>query len=98
MVILSDDEADRLTTGAAVTAVVERGTLTEGDEIELGDAFSAVVEAVDPEALGETADPGSASSETRDLVVLRVYGAVGPVLDDGQFEDMRRDVEGGLRG
>jgi hypothetical protein len=35
--------------------------------------------------------------EDGDLVLLRVYGAAGPVLGDDAFSARRRSVEGALR-
>jgi hypothetical protein len=100
--VVPDAELAALVTGATVVAFVARGTLNEGDEVELAadgpprvlppGEWSAVVEAVDAAALDRpTAGRGG------DLVVLRVYGVDGPVLDDTAFEAARQAVEGAMR-
>jgi hypothetical protein len=64
--------------------------------------WTGVVESVDPAVI---LDPVAGSSrhllmvapEDGDLVLLRVYGAAGPVLGDDAFSARRRSVEGALR-
>jgi len=125
VIALSEAEIHALAAGAVVATFVERGTLTEGDEIDLRSAesadrddlqphlrspmivkepvgrFTAVVESVNPAAI---LDPvAGAALHARvipgdgDLVILRVYGADGAVLDESAFSEMRSAVEGALR-
>lgn len=75
-----------------------RGKLTGSAEV--GD-ITAVVEAVHPAAfldplLGSECHVWLEPGED-DLVVLRVYGPLGPVIDNPRFEEMRSVVEGALR-
>jgi hypothetical protein len=120
-----DVEAQALATGAVVAAFVTRGTLTEGDEIELGAVstrdpdlaqaryrrlagrefapgeFTAVVESVSPAALLDPLAGGACQvwngPGEGDLVVLRVYGRAGPIVEDTRFHEMRAAVDGALR-
>ncbi len=68
--------------------------------LEAGE-FTAVVESVHPAALLDPAAGSACHVWARhgqgDLVVLRVYGAAGPVVEDARFGEMRAIVEGALQ-
>lgn len=114
-----------LATGESVIAVVARGSVSEGDELDLAaddsrnadelkpayrrwaaekapaGAWSAVVAAVHP---AQAFDDAAASSRhifsghlEGDVVVLRMYGADGPVLSDAAFDARVSSLEGSLR-
>jgi hypothetical protein len=107
--VVPDAELAALVAGATVVAFVARGTLSEGDEVELvpegavsaqpPGEWSAVVAAVDAAAtaVDAAALDRPAAGRGGDLVVLRVYGVDGPVLDDTAFEAARQAVEGAMR-
>jgi len=106
MLPLSSPELVALVEGEAVAVFVPRGTLTEGDEVELDTttadrSWIAVVTAVDPTALFDPAAASArhvlASVTEGDLVVLRVYDGDRPVLSDEAFHRRVRSIEGAMR-
>lgn len=100
MLPLSAADIAALITGEVVAAFVPRGTVTEGDEVNLG-AGMAVVTAVDPTALLDATAEGAGhvvqSIPGGDLVVLRVYDGDRPVLSDEVFWARVRSIEGAMR-
>lgn len=100
MLPLQPSHVEMLTAGEAIGVLVPRGTVTEGDEIELG-RFIAIVTAVDPTALVDATAPGGrhvlATTQDGDLVILRVYDGERPVLGDDDFNDRVRSIEGAMR-
>ena len=124
MLPLSDPELRALASGECVVAFVPRGSVDEGDEVQLtGTArlapqalkpayrrwadigpppgtWTAVVDAVEPAAILDPVAGAARHILTEpgdgDVVVLHVYGADGPVLDDDAYAARRRSVTGAL--
>ena len=118
--MFTDTEARALAAGAVIATFVPRGSLTEGDEVDVAggrpepdapvvsrfeqhltgpipSGYTAVVVSVDPAAVLTSDDRPDlcvyAQHGDGDLIVLRVFGPNGPVIDDETFRANQLHVD-----